>query len=202
MKKIGLFPILILSFALVSIRTALAKNDLRLIKAMGKVNINDIGGSGLYVFSLWDKNKGAPIGADGSFVTVISDSNPQKLSVKDDKEMTRALTIALPEDSHRITFDAKSTAAAVLFTDPSFFRTCDEAGNIFKLMADKKSFQELVFFFKKNLPSKPLEELRGNPECIALLEKCNTEIFGDDQAAIRKSLYEAKDKLQKLLHEQ
>jgi len=67
------------------------------------------------------------------------------------------------------------------------------------LAVSKKSFQNLVSFLKNNLPTLNLEELVNNEEYIKLLEACNKEIFGQDQAAIRKSLYEAKDRLEKLL---
>ncbi len=198
MKKITFLLALILSFTILFTATAAAGNSLRLIKAIGRVNIKDIGGSGLYVFSLWDKNKASPVGADGTFVTVISDSRPQKLSVKDGRKMTRALAIALPKDSQRIIFDAKSTAEAILFRDPGLFGTSVEVENLFGIMTDKESFWDLVIFFKKNLPSRSLEELMNDRECTAFLEKCNSEIFGEDTGAIMKSLHEAKDKLQKL----
>jgi len=198
MKKIGL---LILIFMAAFSTGAVAENNLRFIEARGIVNINEVGGHGLYVFSLWDKNKGCPIGADGAFVTVISDSRPQKLSVMDDKKMTRALTIALPEDSQRITFDAKSTAEAVLFRDPDVFSNSVEAEKFSRIIADSKAFEGLVVFLKNNLARSPLEELMNNKEYIALLEKCNAEVFGQDTEAISKSLYEAKAKLQKAFQE-
>ncbi len=201
MKKTGILFVLMLIFALVLAVSVMAENGLRLIKARGAVNVSDIGGNGLYVYSLWDKSKGSPVGSDGSFVTVISDSRPQKLSVMDDKKMTRALAIVLPEDSERIAFDAKSTAMAILFRDPASFGNSAEAKTLSRAMADNKSFQDLVIFLKKNLPSLALEELTSNTECAALLEKCSDEIFGEDQITIRKSMQGAQNKLQRLLQE-
>ena len=67
------------------------------------------------------------------------------------------------------------------------------------LLADDE--EDLVAFLKNNLPARNLEELMDNEECIKLLENCNKEILGQDQAIIRKSLYEAEDKLEKLLRD-
>lgn len=195
MKKIGSLLILIVSIS----ATAIAGNNLRLIEAKGIVNTTDIGGRGLRVISLWDKSKGSPVSADGNFVVAISDSRPQKLWVKDDRMNTRALAIVIPKNSDKVVFDAQSTALALLFQDPASFRNSAEAENTSILAMNKKSFQDLVFFLKNNLPTLDLEELVNNEEYIKLLEKCNKEILGQDQAAIRKSLYEAKDKLEKLL---
>jgi hypothetical protein len=195
MKKIGYLSILILSIW----ATAMAGNSLRLIEAKGEVNTADIGGNGLRVISLWDKSKGAPVSADGNFVAVISDSNPQKLWVKDDKMNTRALAIVIPENSDNVFFDAKSTALALLFQDADSFRNSAEVENISLMAMHKKSFQDLVSFLKHNLPARDLEELMNNEECVKLLENCSKEILGQDQVAIRESLYEAKDKLEKLL---
>jgi hypothetical protein len=195
MKKIGYLAILILSIS----ATAIAANSLRLIEAKGQVNTTEIGGNGLRVISLWDKAKGAPVSADGNFVVVISDSNSQKLWVKDDKMNTRALAIVIPKNSDNLVFDAKSTALALLFQDADSFRNSAEVEDISLMAMNKKSFQDMVSFLKHNLPARNLEELMNNEECAKLLEKCNKEILGQDQVAIRKSLYEAKDKLEKLL---
>ncbi len=195
MKKIGSLVILIVSIS----TTAIAGNSLKLIEAKGKVNTTDIGGKGLRVISLWDKNKGSPVSADGNFVVAISDSRPQKLWVKDDRMNTRALAIVIPKDSSNVVFDAQSTALALLFQDPASFRNSAEAANTSMLAVNKKSFQDLVFFLKNNLPARNLEELVNNEEYLKLLEECNKEILGQDQTVIRKSLYEEKDKLEKLL---
>jgi len=195
MKKIGSLLILIASIS----ATAIAGNSLRLIEAKGIVDTTDIGGKGLRVISLWDKNKGSPVSAKGNFVVAISDSRPQKLWVKDDRMNTRALAIAIPKNSKNVIFNAQSTALALLFQDPASFRNPAEAENTSILAMNKRSFQDLVSFLKNNLPTLNLEELVNNEEYIRLLEECNKEIFGQDQAVIRKSLYEAKDKLEKLL---
>ena len=196
MKKIVPLLLLIVSIS----ATARAGNAMRLIEAKGEVNTVDIGGKGLRVISLWDKSKGSLVReADGNFVVVISDSRPQKLWVKDDRMNTRALAIVIPKNAERIVFDAQSTALALLFQDPASFRNSTEAENIATMAMNKKSFQDLVFFLKNNLPARSLEELINNEEYIKLLEECNKEILGQDQVAIKKSLYETKDKLEKLL---
>jgi len=98
-------------------------------------------------------------------------------------------------------FDARSTAIAILFNDPDLFRNSTQVKKITLAMADKKSFKDLVSFFKEKLPSKSLEELTDNSECVSLVEKCNEEVFGNNQTQIRKSLQEAESKLQKTLFE-
>ena len=200
MKKICLFLAVILSFVLALTVAQAAMNCINLLKAKGTINLEEIGGKGLYVFSLWDKHK-AFVGLDAGFLTVISDSRPQKLSVKDSKGLTRALAIALPKNTENILFDAKSTALAILFDDPALFATSAKVENLSRTLSAKKSFQELVAFFRSNLPVKSLEELESSGQCMALIEKCNGEIYGKDQTAIRKSLYEAQGKLQKLFQE-
>ena len=199
MRKTGFLLIVALSFLAALAAAAAEGSGLRLIKARGTVNKSEIGGKGLCVFSLWDKARGTVVGEDGGFVTVISDSRPQKLSVKDQRQMTRALAIALPENWDRINFDAASTAVALLFEGPDLFRSSGGAKKLCLAMAGKKSFQELALFLKKNLPLKSLEELATNAECSTLLGKCSDEVFKEDRAAIRKSLSVAKDKLEKLL---
>ena len=44
-----------------------------------------------------------------------------------------------------------------------------------------------------------LEQLSGDAECMSLVEKCNTEIFGQDDQAIRNSLRGAQRILEKEL---
>ena len=198
MKKIFCLY-LICSFLLFFGGAALAKDTLNLIKAKGTVNTAEIGGKGLYVFSMWDSSRNSFVSADGSFVTVVSDARTQKLSVRDDQKKTRALAIALPQESGNIVFDAQSTAMAILFSDPSLFRNSADMEKLYKKAAEKKSFQDLVIFLKKNLPSASLEELTGNGAYVALVRACNKEIFNEDAFAVKKSLYEAREQLERLL---
>ena len=167
---------------------AAADTVLQLIKVGGQVNTTEIGGSGLRVFSLWDKAQGEPVHPDGSFVTVIADSRPQKISLKDDKKKTRALALALPGSKQAISFDAVSTAVAMLFQDPGQFGNSAQAQRLAAKMAQKQSFCNLVDFLRKRLARMTLEELAGDAECTVLVEQCNTEIFGQDDQAIRNSL--------------
>jgi len=196
---IGLFSLLLimpLGFC-----AAQSASVVKLIQARGLVNTKEIGGSGLCVFSLWDKHKCSALAADGSFSTVISGARPQKISLNDSKGSTRALAIALPEDSDKIIFDAKSTAAALLFQDANLFRDSQVAKNYFMVMEKKKSFHDLVVFFQQELPSKSLEELNNDAQCVKLLDRCSSEIFGNDPAAIRNSLEKAKIRLEELFKE-
>jgi len=114
MRKTALLAALASIFAAVLIAAASAAGY-QLTNIKGTVNLSEIGGKELYVFSLWGKSSGYAFGPDGKFETEIFDSGPQKLSVKDSSGMTRAMAIALPEDAEGLVFDARSTAEAVLF---------------------------------------------------------------------------------------
>ena len=196
MKKISFLLAMILSFSVLVSFAATAGSTLRLIKASGSVNTSEIGGRGLYVFSLWGERATSGVKEDGSFATEISSSRPQKLSVKDDQGMTRALAIVLPKNAEQIVFDARSTAAALLFQDQNSFRSSQAAQDLLTTMAQHQSFQELVSFLKKKLIVHSLEALVDDSECIALLETCNDVIFQENTPAVRKALYEAKDRLE------
>jgi len=197
-----LAPLLLASvFAFFYIQNALAENNLTLIKVKGNVNTTEIGGSGLYVFSIWDKDKNSFVAADGGFTTVISDSRPQKLAVKDAQKKTRALSIIIPKDSEKIIFDAKSTAQAILFREPRLLATSASVETTFLSMAKSKSFWDLTGFLKKKLPGSSLEGLMDNPEFISLIDRCNAEVFGENTQDVTKSLYAAKERLERLLQE-
>jgi len=200
MKKTALLFSCIVSLAMVLVPEAQADSVLKLIKSTGSVNKSEIGGNGLYVFSLWGKKDESFVSTVGNFKTVISDSRPQKLSVKDDKGMTRALVMVLPKNAEKIVFDAQSTAAAIFFQDSSSFRSSNEVEKLFRRMDASKSFRKLVAFLQSNLLRKSLEEIINSKECTELLEKCHDEIYGEDSQAIKKSLYDAQGKLEKAFH--
>lgn len=169
-----------------------------LIQAKGIVNREEIGGEELNIVSIWD-DKPAPVAGDGSFVTKISNQRPQKVSLIDSKKKTRALAILLPQYCANIVFDAKSTAAAVLFYAPSSFGQSIQVENFLKCLETKASFRDLVLFFKKNLRLSPLEALTKDEEYAGILEKCNSEIFGQNMKAIGSSLQAAQEELEKTL---
>lgn len=168
------------------------------IHAKGVVNRDEISGEGLNVLSLWDDRPVSPIAGDGSFTTVISNQRPQKLSLVDNKKRIRALAISLPQYSDNIVFDAKSTAVALLFSEPESFSQPLEAEDFCRKLEKEPPFQKLVSFLKKNLRLKTLEELTGDEEYTAILSKCNGEIFGEDPEAIKDSLQTAQTELQKV----
>ncbi len=199
MKKLIFLLSLITGFSFFFIGATFAKNDFSLINAKGSVNIGDIGGQGLYVFSMWDASRNSFVKVDGSFETVISNSRAQKISVKDNKKTTRALAVVLPQSPDHIVFDAESTAMAVLLSDPSLFRNSTDMTKFYNKASGKKSFQDLTVFLKKNLPLKSLEELASDDEYVALVRACNKEIFNEDATAVKKSLYKAREQLEKLL---
>ncbi len=200
MKRVISLAMLI-GFLFVAGVTAFAKSGLSLIPAKGTVNMKDIGGRGLYVFSMWDTAQNSFVKTDGSFTTVIASGRAQKLSVKDSKKATRALAIALPQNPDNIVFDAESTALAVLLSDASLFRNYEDMQRFFKKAAANVSFQSLAVFLRKNLPFKTLEELTDDEQYRDLVRSCNKDLFHEDSAAIKKSLYGAREEIEKILRE-
>lgn len=199
MKRMILLSAFVVTMSLILTGALFAGNDFSLINAKGTVNTGDIGGQGLYVFSMWDSSKNSFVKTDGSFETVISNSRAQKLSVRDHKKATRALAVVLPQNPDHIVFDAESTAMAVLLSDASQFRNSADMERFYGKAIGKKSFQGLVTFLKKSLPLKSLEELTNDDDYVALVRACNKEIFNEDGAAIKKSMYQAREQLEKLL---
>ncbi|MDD5731227.1 MAG: hypothetical protein PHN57_08920 [Candidatus Omnitrophica bacterium] len=198
MKKIFFSAVLLLVFPVYGFASR-AGGVLEMLNAKGFVNTKEIGGSGLCVSSLWDSRRAEPVAADGSFSTVISSMRPQKISVTDDRKMTRGLAIVFPEKRETVVFDAESTAMALLFNDPSRFVNAKDAGDFCRRVVSLKSFQNLVLFFRNNLSDKSLEDLNSSKECATLLEKCNGEVTGRSPDEIRDSLNAAQKELKKLL---
>lgn len=199
MKKMVFLSAFVVTMSLVLVGALFAGSDFSLINAKGTVNTGDIGGQGLYVFSMWDSSKNSFVKSDGSFETVIANARAQKLSVRDNKKATRALAIVLPQTPDNIIFDAESTAMAVLLSDASQFRNSADMMKFYNEASGKKSFQAFTAFLKKNLPSRSLEELTSDDDYVALVRACNKEIFNEDGAAIKKSMYQAREQLEKLL---
>lgn len=169
-----------------------------LIRVKGEVNREEIGGEGLNVISLWD-GKPVPVNEDGSFVTVISNQRPQKISLVDNKKRIRALLISLPGYSQTQVFDAQATAVAVLFYSTDSFGQSSEVQRFLKSVENKPAFQNLVGFLKEHLRDECLEELIKSDEYAAIFDACKAEIFGDDQKAIKDSMRSAQKELEKVL---
>lgn len=169
----------------------------KLIQAKGVVNKEEVDGAALVV-SFWS-DKASLVSQDGSFITIISNQRPQKLSLIDNKKRIRALTIAFPQHPEKIIFDAKSTAIALLFHDSNSFGQSLEVEELCRLFEKKKSFQELVLFFTKNLKLKALEDLIKDEEYADIFGRCNSEIFGNDPETIRGFLRVARQELQNIL---
>lgn len=174
------------------------REPFKLIQAKGIVNRDEIGGDVLNVVSFWS-DKAALVAQDGSFSTVISNQRPQKLFLFDVKKNLCALAIASPLNCNNIIFDARSTAIGVLFQDTISFGQSLEVENFCSLLEGKPSFQSLVLFLKNNLPAKPVNELIKDAQYAVILDKCNSEIFGNNQRVIMNSLETAQKQLQKIL---
>lgn len=176
-----------------------ARSVLSPIKVSGVVDRSVIGGQGLRVVSIWDNRKVTTIAADGSFTTVVSNQRPQKISLADSSGATRALAIVLPRESGAIRFDAASTAEAVLFQDSGSFGNIADVEKLLARIKNDPSFEKLSVFLKASLLSRSLEELSSDNKYIELVENCNSQIFGQDQRAIREKLSSAEGRLKTLL---
>lgn len=196
-KKYILLVLLILNMPVILLAGEIS-GKFKLIQAMGFVNRDEIGAGALTVVSFW-ADKPALVCEGGSFTTVISNQRPQKLFLFDAKKNLRALAIASPRNCDNIIFDARSTAIGVLFQDASSFGQSLEVENFCSLLDEKQSFQSLVLFLKNNLPAKPVNELIKHAEYAVILDRCNSEIFGNDPRTITNSLETAQKQLQKIL---
>jgi len=203
MKKLKLFLLIALSFFILFPALAVAQNDFGFVLAKGKVNIQEIGGKGLYVFSIWNSGEKAWIDSEGGFsANILLSERPQKLTVKDDLGRTRAVAMAGSQNLHNVIFDAQSTAFTLLLSGPRQMRNSTQMEDFLRTALSKKSFLDFVAFFKKNLVLDSLENLMKNEACLALFEKSRNEILGQDQGAIQNSLYKAKGELERLFSEE
>ena len=203
MKKTGLLFAVLLSFLTVCATAFAGKGDFGLAKINGTVNTQEIGGQALYVFSMWNSGRKAFVESDGSFsVFVLSSDRPQKLSVRDTSEKTRGLAFVLSSGTEPITFDAASTARAMLLNDPALLKDAATLKKYSSAISSQRSFQAFVEFLKTNLPLKSLEALTRDDRYVVLFEACNKEIFSEDRKAIDRSLSEAEHSLKKIIREQ
>ena len=200
MKRVFLFFVLSASLTLFNAGQAGAESNFELVTVAGNVQMQEVGGKGLYIFSIWNGNKKSFVDGQGKFsVQILANSHPQKLSVRDDQGKTRALALIFSQGANPVIFDARSTALAVVLGDPDLVKDSAGMDKISRLASTKASFQEFVLFFKKNLPLKNLEALSHDPAYVDLFEACNREIFHEDRAVIKRSLRDAQGKLEELL---
>jgi len=176
-----------------------AKDVFELVNVEGNVNKTEIGGDALKVISLWDSRGNILVSEDGSFSTVVSNQRPQKISLVDNKNNTRALAIVLPQANDIVVFDARSTALALLFQDANSFGQSSQVLSFMTLAQNSSVFQELVAYLKINLKNKSLDELNRDEQYAQLLDACNSQIRGVKQDEIKKSLNTAKEQLQRVL---
>ncbi len=202
MKKSILQLALVVSVITTGTLSLAGQGDFGLVNAKGFVKRAEVGGAGLYVFSMWDHGRNVPIGEDGRFsVAILSSARPQKISVRDAQDKTRALALVLSQEAQDVSFDALSTAMAIVFGDPSTITNAQEMKKYLAMAEQRQSFQDFVVFLKANLPLRSIEELVSDETYVALFEKCNREIFNEDRAAIHQSLYEAQGQLEKSFYE-
>ncbi|HOD11752.1 MAG TPA: hypothetical protein PLO93_03010 [Candidatus Omnitrophota bacterium] len=198
MKRIFFTSVILILCLLLT--NAAGESSFGLVAFSGKVNTSEIGGRDLYVFSVWNGERKSFVDAQGNFsVNVLSHSRPQKISVRDRQEKIRALALVFSQREKSIILDARSTAFAVVLGDPEVFRGPQDIEKIYSYVSSAPSFQQLVLFLKKNLPTQDLEVLSRDRAYIDLFERCNREIFQEDRFAIRKSLQEAQGKLEEIL---
>ena len=89
----------------------------------GSLNVSQIGGSQLKVFSVFD---GLAEVVNGSFTTKVSEDMLQTLLVSDGNEKLRAMTIHI--SGKPLEVDASSTAVAIVFLTPGISTLDKTAG--------------------------------------------------------------------------
>lgn len=198
MKQI--IAILILGFLLFgNSYPSSAASRLALETFNGIVNKQEIGDGEYFIISIWDGRGYIPLHADNSFTVVVSTQRPQKISLVDNQKKVRALAVVVPGFTPSIVFDARSTALAVLFSDPDVFRQSPQVATLLARMEKGFEFQAFVAYLRKNLAGASLESLSKEEEYITLVENCQKEIFGEDQKEIMSSLQDAEKELGKVM---
>jgi len=138
----------------------------------GYVDLNEIGGEGLTVVSVFKPN--TSVSPDGSFDTIVSAVGAQLVMVTDKNKELRATAISLPEDK-LLVFDAKSTTKASMWIGGS--ATQEEGEWALALMETYKCYPNLYAYMKSNLKQKSLSKITNfsNTEYMNLQMQCANE---------------------------
>jgi len=134
----------------------------------GKVQLSEIGGSGLVAVS--PSSEEFPVGADGSFYANLSKTEIASVVILDSDKKLRAYSVSVPNDPDLLVIGADSTAKAMLFKEgkKNGLETLWEIGNM-------KCYPQFAAYIKSRLPQKSINELTSDPEFLRLLSECKNE---------------------------
>ena len=141
------------------------------------INTTEIGGESLKLKSFRDDD--SPL-YNGEFNTVVSKEGEQLLTIFDENNKLRALTLSTPNSasSNVMQIDAHATSVTVVFISPGILSTnSNEAKNVINNIEKLTSFSPLELYLKNNLKSKSLNDLISTPSYDSLLNHCVVEYY-------------------------
>lgn len=145
------------------------------IESKVSINVNEIGGTNLFLVSAQDEKSAL---SKGEFNTVVSKVGEQFLIIKDENDKVRALTLSTPNSNSTsiMNVNATSTATTLIFLSPGIL-TLDqeEAPTIIQKIQNLNSFLEFELFLKNNLSNNILDEIVKDAKYELLLTNCITE---------------------------
>jgi len=143
----------------------------------GLVNKNEIGcqNSNLFVTSAIGGK--APVDRQGNYQTTFATNGAQLVTVMSDKDAICATAISLPKNQNKVSFNAKSTAQAMIFLTIGILSTePTEAQQRLDMIEQLNSFPALYSYVKTNLPKSDLGTLNKDSNLQTLLTNCVTEM--------------------------
>lgn len=134
----------------------------------GKVNLDEIGGSGFVAVSSLCRN--CSVSPDGRFSIAVSSNEPQIIALLDSKSELRATAVAVPNDPDALVFDSESTAKALLWKG-----TGKNGKEILWEISQRKCYQPLYGYLKANLKQRSLNSISMDPEYLRMISDCIKE---------------------------
>lgn len=151
---------------------------LNTVPVSGSVDLEEIGGTGLVVHSVF-ADAPAPVDPDAQFSTTVSSDGAQLLLMTDAQDAIRGMAMSVPgvgAPAGGLAFDAENTAATLVFltrgilsTDPS------ESATRLTQIRQLASFPALAGFLRDRLLRDPLAELADSTQLDDLLCSCVEE---------------------------
>lgn len=143
------------------------------VPAVGRVDLSQVGGTGLNVLSIFQTQ--APV-ENGSFSTSVSPEVPQTLLLLDGAGQVRALTLNLPGESPA--FDARSSALAAVWIAPGIGASEAETARArIALVTGAASFAPLVEALAARLPGSDLPTALKSSTVRPLLDQVVSQVL-------------------------
>lgn len=148
--------------------------------AAGNINLQEIGGTGLKVVSVYSPE--TPVDATGNFSTTVSGQGGQLLGVTDAAGALRALAISIPDGqgnrtrAQALSIAASSTAAAMVFITPGIIvLSPSEVRTRLEQIRTLNSFPALVTLLRQRLKTTNIGVLRNDATFNNRLAACVNE---------------------------